>query len=229
MKVKRYADATGATRSRRLREPVSGLTHLAGGVLAVAGLVVLLATSAGEGVAVRASLGVYGLSLVVLYFASALYHLLPLSPTGTARLRRLDHAAIFSLIAGTYTPICLIALDGLWRWGLLALVWVLALCGASIELLRTSARRWLTVALYLGLGWIAVLAAPALLGALPPGAILWLLAGGVTYSLGAVVYALKRPDPYPGIFGFHEIWHLFVLAGSACHFWAVSRYVATLV
>jgi len=196
-------------------------------VLATAGLVALLAVG-GDGVGHSVALGVYGASLIALYAASALYHLLPLSPAGTARLRRFDHAAIFALIAGTYTPVCLIALDGAWRWGLLALVWSLALAGILVKLTRMDAPRWLTVGLYLGLGWVALLAVPVLLAALPAGALLWFLVGGLVYSGGAVVYALKRPDPFPGAFGFHEIWHLFVLAGSACHFWAILRYVASL-
>jgi hemolysin III len=196
-------------------------------VLATAGLVALLAVG-GEGVGHSVGLGVYGASLIALYAASALYHLLPLSAAGTARLRRFDHAAIFALIAGTYTPVCLIALGGAWRWGLLALVWSLAMAGIFVKLTRMDAPRWLTVGLYLGLGWVALLAVPALLAALPMGGLVWFLAGGLVYSGGAVVYALKRPDPLPGAFGFHEIWHLFVLAGSACHFWAILRYVAPL-
>ena len=216
-----------------MREPVSGLTHLAGGLLAAAGLVALVVrepVAAQEEAGRMATLGVYGCSLVALYATSALYHLLPLSPAGTARLRRLDHAMIFVLIAGTYTPFCLLALDGGWRWGLLGPVWGLATAGVLLKLLGgpDAWPRWLSVALYLGLGWAAVAAAPALLRALAPGGVAWLLAGGLAYSAGALVYALRRPDPLPGVFGFHEVWHLFVVAGSACHFWAVLRYVAPL-
>jgi hemolysin III len=108
----------------------------------------------------------------------------------------------------------------------LVCVWGLAAVGILIKLGRMDAPRWLTVWLYLGLGWIAVVAAPVLWQALPVGGTLWFLVGGIVYSAGAVVYALKRPDPLPGVFGFHEVWHLFVLTGSACHFWAILRYVA---
>jgi hemolysin III len=153
---------------------------------------------------------------------------LPLSPEGVAKLRLLDHVAIFVLIAGTYTPFCLLALDGGWRWGLLALIWGLALCGVLLKLLWMGAPRWLSVILYLGMGWVAVIAAPALLQAVPAGGMAWVLAGGLVYSAGALVYGFKRPNPIPGSFGFHELWHLFVIAGSACHFWAVLRYVAPL-
>jgi len=204
---------------------VSGLTHLAGAFLAVAGTVALMLVG-NEEAGRSLALGVYGTSLIFLYSASAFYHLLPLSPAGVARLRRVDHAAIFALIAGTYTPVCLISLPQGWGWGLLACVWGLAAAGIFVKLGRMDAPRWLTVWLYLGLGWIAVVAAPVLLQALPFGGTLWFLAGGIVYSAGAAVYALKRPDFIPGVFGFHEVWHLFVLAGSACHFWAILRYVA---
>jgi hemolysin III len=215
--------------TKKLREPINGLTHLAGGLLASAGLIVLLAKAASTGrVDQLVAFGVFGLSLVALYTASTLYHLLPLSPAGVARLRRLDHVAIFLLIAGTYTPFCLLALQGAWRWGLLALVWALALCGVLLKVLWMGGPRWLSVVLYLGMGWVAVVAAPALLQAVPVGGMAWVLAGGLIYSVGALVYGFKRPNPIPGAFGFHELWHLFVVAGSACHFWAVLRFVATV-
>jgi hemolysin III len=214
---------------KRLREPFNGLTHAAGGLLAFVGLIVLVATAIGtRRLDQLIAFGIFGSSLVALYLASALYHLLPLSPLGVARLRKLDHVAIFVLIAGTYTPFCLLALNSGWRWGLLAVVWCLALCGISLKVLWMGAPRWLSVALYLGMGWVAIIAAPALLRAVPPGGMVWVLAGGLVYSAGALVYGLKRPNPVPGVFGFHELWHLFVLVGSACHFWAVLRYVAPI-
>lgn len=212
---------------KRLREPVSGLTHLAGVLLAVVGLVVLLATAAGRTDRLVA-FGVFGFSLISLYSASTLYHLLPLSPPGVAWLRRVDHMTIFVLIAGTYTPICLLALDGAWRVGLLGLVWGLALLGVLLKLLWMDAPRWLSVALYLAMGWVAVVAAPAIFRALPAAGVAWILAGGVVYSVGAIIYGLKRPNLVPGVFGFHELWHLFVMAGSACHFWVMLRYIAPL-
>jgi hemolysin III len=217
------------TIKKRLREPVNGLTHAAGGVLAFVGLFVLVASAASAGRMDQiVAFGIFGISLVALYIASSLYHLLPLSPAGVARLRKLDHVAIFVLIAGTYTPFCLLALDGGWRWGVLAIAWGLALCGASLKLLWMEAPRCLSVLLYLGMGWVAVAAVPALLRTLPAGGMAWVLAGGLTYSAGALVYGLKRPNPIPGAFGFHELWHLFVVAGSACHFWAVLRYLVPL-
>jgi hemolysin III len=214
---------------KRLREPVNGLTHLAAGLLALVGLVVLLATAASAGrIDQLVAFGVYGVSLISLYAVSALYHLLPLSRAGVARLRRLDHMTIFVLIAGTYTPFCLLALDSGLRWGLLGLIWGLALGGVLLKLLWMDAPRWLSVVLYLAMGWVALIAAPALFQAVPAEGMAWVLAGGLTYSAGALVYGLKRPNPLPGVFGFHEVWHLFVVVGSACHFWAVLRYVAPM-
>jgi len=219
----------GPKTRKSLREPVNGLTHLAGGLLASIGLIVLLATAAGEGRADQVvAFGIFGFSLIALYTASALYHLLPLSPAGVARLRRVDHMSIFVLIAGTYTPFCLLALDGAWRAGLLGLIWGLALCGILLKFLWMDAPRWLSVALYLGMGWVALVAAPALFRAVPTGGMAWVLAGALVYSAGALVYGLKRPNPIPGVFGFHEVWHLFVMVGSACHFWAVLGYIAPL-
>jgi hemolysin III len=221
--------SNGPKRKKRLREPVNGLTHLAGALLACIGLAVLLATATSAGRADQLlAFSVFGFSLILLYTASALYHLLPLSPAGVARLRMADHVTIFLLIAGTYTPFCLLALDGGWQVGLLGLVWGLAFLGVLLKLLWMDAPRWLSVTLYLGIGWVAVVAAPALLRSVPAGGIVWVLAGGLIYSAGALVYGLRRPNPVPGVFGFHELWHLFVMAGSACHFWAVLRYIAPL-
>ena len=172
--------------------------------------------------------GIFGISLIALYSASALYHLLPLSAAGIARLRQVDHMMIFVLIAGTYTPFCLLALNGAWREGLLGMIWGLALSGILLKLFWMEAPRWLSVALYLGMGWIAVIAAPALFLAIPPGGMTWVLGGGLLYTVGALIYGLKRPNLMPGVFGFHELWHLFVVAGSACHFWAVLHYIAPL-
>lgn len=214
---------------KRLREPVSGLTHLVGVLLALAAVGVLLARASGEGrVDQFVAFGVFGFSLVALYGASSLYHLLPVSPPAIARLRRWDHMMIFVLIAGTYTPICVLALRGSWGIVLLGLVWTLALCGVALKLLWMDAPRWVSVGLYLGMGWLAVIAASAIFQAVPPGGIAWILGGGLVYSAGAVIYGLKWPNLVPGKFGFHELWHLFVLAGSACHFWAMLRYIAPI-
>ena len=210
----------------KLREPANGLTHLAGAALSVVALGVLLwlGIRAGDP---RAVIGftVFGLSQIALYTASGLYHSLRLAPEQTALLRRIDHMMVFVLIAGTYTPICLVALHGGWRWGLLGTIWGLAVAGLIVKTRWMHAPRWLSTVLYLLMGWVAIVAAPALFHALPAGAVAWLLAGGVVYSIGAVIYALKRPNLIPA-FDHHALWHLFVLAGSACFFWVMVQYVA---
>jgi hemolysin III len=169
---------------------------------------------------------IFGLSQIALYTASTLYHSLPLSPAGVARLRRIDHMMVFVLIAGTYTPICLVALRGGWGWSLFGVVWGIALGGLIIKTRWMHAPKWLSTALYLAMGWAVVVAAPVLFDRLPVGAVAWLLAGGIIYSIGAVIYALKRPNLIPGVFDAHALWHLFVLAGSACFFWMIVQYVA---
>jgi hemolysin III len=140
-------------------------------------------------------------------------------------VRKLDHTAIYLLIAGTYTPVCAIVLSGAWRWGLLVFIWSLAAAGIAFKLVYIKLPRWITVLIYMAMGWVGVLAFGPLFAALPPAAIGWLAAGGVLYSLGAVVYATRRLDFWPGVFGFHEVWHLFVTAASAAHFVFVLAYV----
>ena len=135
---------------------------------------------------------------------------------------------IFVLKAGTYTPVCLLALDGVWRLVLLGLVWGLALCGVLLLLLWMEAPRWLSVILYVTMGWPAVVAASAIFRAVPAAGIVWLLAGGVVYSVGALIYGFRCPDLLPRTFRLHELSHPFVLAGSACYFWAMLRYIAPL-
>ncbi|HVN75609.1 MAG TPA: hemolysin III family protein [Thermoanaerobaculaceae bacterium] len=219
----------GGSARRLLREPVSGFTHLGFAVAAVIGATVLVTLAA----VYRKwwHLGafiVYGVSLTLLYIASSLYHLLPVSERARRVLRQLDHIAIFLLIAGTYTPICLVPLRGPWGWSLFGAVWALALAGMFLAIFAINAPRWLSVALYLGLGWLVVVAIWPLLHRVSPAGLAWFAIGGAFYTLGAVIYGVKRPDPVPGVFGFHEIFHLFVMAGSAAHFWAIARAVLPL-
>lgn len=213
----------------RLKEPVSGLTHLLGALAAVAGLVLLLVFGARYGTARHLTgFAIFGASLILLYLASALYHLLTLSDRATLTMRRIDHMMIFVLIAGTYTPICLVPLHGAWGWSLLSVVWTIAVAGIVLKLLWMQAPRWLSTLFYVGMGWVVVVAAIPLVRSLPAGGLLWLGIGGLAYTVGAVLYALKWPNPWPKVFGFHEIWHLFVLAGSFSHYWLMLRYVAYL-
>ena len=161
------------------------------------------------------SLLVFGLSMVELYVVSAVYHIGRWSDPVRARLRAIDHANIYVLIAGTYTPICFNVLTGGTRIAMLVAVWSLAIVGCGLSVFVHRVPRWLGAGLYVGMGWIGVLTIPRFVDLLRWPAVSVLLAGGVLYTIGAVIYGLKRPDPYPRTFGFHEIFHLCVIAGSA--------------
>ncbi|MBC8105295.1 MAG: hemolysin III family protein [Anaerolineae bacterium] len=208
-----------------IREPFCGLSHLLGAVLSTAGLIVLLVVADGR-VWHLVSFAIYGLALILLYAASGFAHSLHCSAVTSAKLDRLDYAAIFLLIAGTYTPVCLITLRGPIGWTLFAVEWLIALFGV-ITVLRGGARSNLARTwLYVLMAWLAVLATPILIRRLAPGAIAWLLAGGVAYSVGAIVFVRRKPVLWPGTFGSHELWHCLVLVGSACHFVVMIRYIA---
>lgn len=201
------------------RDPFSGYSHLVGLGLAVLGGTWLVVAS--HGGMFLASALVYAACMIALYAASAAYHLVDLGAVVTARLRRFDHAAIFLMIAGTSTPLLVVALTGETRTFMLGAVWVVALAGILFRTFWLGAPRWFYVMTYLAAGWIVVLRWKAVVAGLPPLSFGLLVAGGVVYSIGAVVYALKWPDPLPKRFGFHEIWHLFVMAASALHFAAI--------
>lgn len=212
-----------------LREPVSGLTHLIFSVVAVIGATVLitLAAAAHKWWHLGAFI-VYGITLYLLYLASSLYHLLPVGPKALRVLRQLDHIAIFLMIAGTYTPVCLVPLRGPWGWWLFGAVWLLALAGMFLAIFALNAPRWLTTGVYLALGWLVLIAIWPLVQRVSIEGLVWFGLGGLFYSVGAVIYALKRPDPVPMVFGFHEIFHIFVMFGTLAHFLAIERAVLPL-
>lgn len=205
---------------RRMREPVNGLTHLGGAIAATIGLVVLLIIG-WNGVGKVISLLVYGLSLIGLFASSATYHLADVRPKIQEILRKVDHSAIYLLIAGTYTPFCINAFTGFWRWGLLAIIWSLAGIGISVKLFTINAPRWLSAGTYVLMGWLCIAAIGEMLVTLPVFALTWLVAGGIIYTLGALVYITKIMNFWPGKFGYHEVWHIFVLLGALAHFVAV--------
>lgn len=212
---------------RGLHEPVNALTHLLGAVLGVAGTAALLVAAAGEPRKLVA-FAVYGTSLVLLFSASTLLHALRVREATRRKLRIFDHAAIFLLIAGSYTPLALVTLGSYspaWGWAVLGTTWGLAVLGVVFKLFWIGAPRWLSTGLYLLLGWMALTAIVPLTRTLPGGGFFWLLVGGAFYSVGAIIYARRAPDPWPGVFGYHELWHLFVLAGAASHFVLMFRYV----
>ena len=200
----------------RIREPVNGASHLVGLVLGVAGTLMLLRMA--QRPEQLLAFSIYGAALIFLYGASSLYHILPLADRPLRTLRTLDHIAIYFLIAGTYTPIALITLDNRLGWILLTVVWLIAAAGVPFKLFFLDAPVWLSTGTYILMGYLATIALVPLARAVHLGGLMWLLAGGVAYTVGAVIYSRRRPDPFPGIFGHHEIWHLLVLIGSACHF-----------
>jgi hemolysin III len=207
----------------RIREPFNGASHLLGLLLAGAGTILLVRMANGPWQLTAFS--VYGATLILLYGASTLYHMLPVSERPLRALRTLDHIAIYSLIAGTYTPIGLVTLHNRLGWALLAAVWLIAVAGIPFKLFFLDAPVWLSTSTYLAMGYLALVAVVPLARAVPLTGLLWLVAGGMAYTIGAVIYARKRPNPFPG-FGHHEIWHLLVLAGSACHFAFMIFHVA---
>jgi hemolysin III len=204
----------------KFREPVNGLTHLGGAIVAFFGNIAL-AVIGWNGTARLVSVIIYGISLVAMFLASAVYHLAKVKPTTQAVLRKLDHSAIFLLIAGTYTPFCLNAFTGFWKWGLLTIIWVIAFFGILLKIFFPNVPRWLHTGTYVAMGWLCILAAPQMPAVLPYSAIFWLIVGGVIYTLGAIVYATKKLNFFPGKFGFHEVWHIFVILGAMAHFVAV--------
>ncbi|MBE3584392.1 MAG: hemolysin III family protein [Limnochordaceae bacterium] len=208
----------------KLRDPVSGLTHLAGVFLSVIGLVLLVQEALARGTVWHlVAFTIFGVSLILLYSASSLYHLLPLSERGTKVLRYLDHSMIYVLITGTYVPFCLISLRGPWGWGVLGGIVGIAILGIVAKILWLQAPRWLYTGAYLLMSWLVLIPIVPLVRSVPAGGLQWLFIGGFFYTVGAVFYATKWP---PGrVFGFHEIWHLFVLAGSMSHFWAIYHYL----
>ncbi|MFL5401684.1 MAG: hemolysin III family protein [Gemmatimonadales bacterium] len=208
----------------QIREPFNGASHLAGLILACTGTAALLLMARGPWQ--LAAFSVYGVTLILLYGVSFLYHSLPLPEQSLRTFRRLDHIAIYFLIAGTYTPVAMITLHSRLGWILLALVWAIALAGIPFKLFYLDAPVWLSTATYLGMGYLALIAIVPLSEAVPPTGLAWLVAGGIAYTIGAIIYSRERPDPFPGRFGHHEIWHLLVLAGSACHFAFMIYHVA---
>ncbi len=204
------------------RPALRGVLHLVAAVLAVAGTVLLLLLADSPSGYVGGAL--FGASLMLLYGTSASYHQIPWRPAWRRIVKRLDHAMIFVLIGGTYTPFCL---DVRLAWGipLLSVVWSLAAAGALLKIAWPDAPRWLSVALYVGLGWIALAGASEVLARYSATPVALLVLGGALYTVGGIVYALQRPDPWPRVFGYHEVFHSFVVAGSAVHYAAIAAYV----
>ncbi|HAH69930.1 MAG TPA: hemolysin [Synergistaceae bacterium] len=207
------------------REPASGLSHLAGALLSVAGLILLLyAAITNRDVWQIVSFSIFGASMILLYSASAAYHLVNASEKAIRILQKIDHSMIFVLIAGTYTPICLTLLRGRLGYWLLALIWSCAAAGIVMKMFFFDIPRLLYTGVYLIMGWIAVFVIVPLYRAGGPLPLIWLLAGGLFYTAGGIIYAIKKPNILPGWLGFHELFHIFVILGSTAHYVMILRF-----
>lgn len=207
--------------------PWSAITHGIGAALALAGTVFLLIRTllTGGDPWKLISFAVYGLSMAALYTASTLYHCVNTTVRARVNLRRFDHTSIYFLIAGTYTPICLTALRGPWGWTLLVIIWTLAVAGLFMSLWWINCPRGLTSSIYIAMGWLAIVAVWPLWEAVGAAGLFWLLLGGILYTAGGILYVLKWPGRSNPHFGCHEIFHLFILLGSAAHFMMMYRII----
>jgi len=211
---------------RHLREPFSGLSHLLGALLAVPALIFMLMNLPEQQAGTYlTSYLVFSVSMFLMFGSSAVYHLMEISELGLRKLKRIDHIAIFIMIAGSYTPYCLLGLEGSLSWMMFALIWAIAIAGVLIKIFYLHAPRWLSTLLYVGMGWVALLIYEPLSNNLSSEAVDWLFAGGVVYTLGAIVYATKWPNIHRQHFNFHDLWHIFVLAGATCHFVSIALYL----
>jgi hemolysin III len=168
---------------------------------------------------------VFALSVAVCFGTSALYHVRTWTPRLRLVMRRLDHAGVYLLIAGSYTPVALLVLQGAWRPTILTIVWAGAVVAIVTKVVWVDAPNWLAAATGIALGWVAVVALPQLVERLEPTAVVLLVAGGVAYTIGAIVYARRRPDPVPHVFGYHEVFHALTIVAIACHYVAIAFFV----
>ncbi len=216
-------------REFHIKDPGSAITHFIGLVLAVLAATPLLVKAHHEaGNLAAGALAIFIVSMILLYAASTIYHTFDISPAVNKVLRKIDHMMIFILIAGTYTPVCLVVLGDRTGWMLLALVWTIAVAGILIKACWITCPKWFSSVLYISMGWVCVLAFTRIVQALPRAAFWWLLTGGLIYTVGGVIYALKLPifNSRHKHFGSHEIFHLFVMGGSFCHYVMMYRFVA---
>lgn len=213
----------------KIKDPGSALTHFIAMLLALlAATPLVLKAARSPGKSHVLALAVFIISMVLLYAASTIYHTLDISPKINQILRKIDHMMIFILIAGTYTPVCVIVLGDSTGWSLLALVWGIAILGIMINAIWITCPKWFSSLIYIAMGWICILAFQKIVAALPRSAFGWLLAGGIIYTAGGIIYALKLPifNTKHKYFGSHEIFHLFVMGGSLCHYIMMYAFVA---
>lgn len=199
------------------------MLHQAAFVLAIV-LAPLLIVGA-DGGRPRLAAAVFAGSVAACFGASALYHRVTWRPRARLWMRRIDHAGVYLLIAGTYTPVSLLALPDGWRPAVLIIVWSGAVSAIALKFVWVAAPKWLAAAIGLALGWVAIIALPQLIGRLQPAALILLVAGGLAYTAGAIVYARRRPDPVPAVFGYHELFHALTIVGVACQYVAIAFFV----
>ena len=216
---------------KSMKDPGSAITHFIGTLMSLFAATPLLIKAASNPSPIHLiSLGVFILSMILLYTASTVYHSIKGTPKVNRRLQKFDHMMIYVLIAGTYTPICIIALGGRTGIALLAFIWALAAIGIIVTGFWVNGPKWLSSVIYIAMGWACVLTFTQLMNTLPPAAFAWLLAGGIIYTIGGIIYALKLPifNGRHKYFGSHEIFHLFVMGGSLCHFILMYFYIAVM-
>ncbi|MBW6473074.1 MAG: hemolysin III family protein [Anaerolineaceae bacterium] len=213
------------TLNSKFREPISALTHLLAAVFSFFGLIVLVYFG-WDDIQKLITFIIYGFSLILMFTASGTYHMVIARDSIILNLRKLDHSAIYLLIAGTYTPICIYFFNGFWQYGMLILIWSLAIIGIIVKLFVINAPRWTTAGVYLVMGWLAIMGVQEILRTMPTAAMIWLVLGGLFYSLGAIIYITKFMDLFPGTFGFHEVWHIFVILGALSHYFVILKFIA---
>jgi hemolysin III len=210
------------------REPFNGFSHLFGAIISLAGLISLIIKACLSPQLTNLKLVgviIFGFSLIFLYTASSIYHLVNSSQKVILFLRKLDHSMIYVLIAGTYTPICLICLTGNLRWYIFTAIWLLAAVGILLKLTFFNLPRWISTSFYIGMGWFVVFFISPVSRAISAKGMVFLVLGGIFYTLGGIIYASKWPKLHTKILGFHEIFHLFILLGSLNHYICILKYV----
>lgn len=210
-----------------MKEPVNTWTHFIPFIGAIVGLVFLIFRSKND-LSKLITMTIYGFSIIALYGASSVYHWVRTTPQKELILKKVDHIAIYFLIAGSYTPVFYYGLEGAWRWAMLIAVWTLAIIGMVLKIWFIHAPRYVSSAFYVSLGWIALVPFLQLIKHLEMGAIILMAVGGVVYTIGAIIYATKIFDFFPKRFGFHEIFHLFIAAGTIVHFIMILIYIVPM-
>lgn len=212
-------------KNRLFRDFWSGFSHFIGLLFAFSALPILLHKSENITIWQTVSYWIFCIGMIMVYLSSTLYHWVPFSGKKLMIFRKIDHIMIFVFIAASYTPICLVLLHGPWGWSIFAAAWGITIAGIFIKIFWMNAPRYLSTFIYVLMSWIIVIGIWPLSKAVPQGGLLWLGLGGLFYMIGATIYAFKKPDPIPSVFGFHEIFHVFVILGTLSHFYMVYRYI----